>query len=112
MSEWISVEDRLPEASGGYLVLFSTGTLDVWLYLGDEINFSDEEKARRVKCRGDTNHAITQGKLNRMPCEPCGGKAEAHHDDYSKPLDVRWLCFKHHREWHRQNPELLENDHE
>ncbi len=41
MSEWISVEDRLPEASGGYLVHFSKGNIDVWLYLGDEIKFSD-----------------------------------------------------------------------
>lgn len=42
--------------------------------------------------------AIRSGKLIRQPCEVCGEKAQAHHDDYSKPLDVRWLCFKHHRE--------------
>jgi hypothetical protein len=47
--------------------------------------------------------ALTNGTLVKQPCEVCGDvKTEAHHDDYSKPLDVRWLCFKHHRETHGQ----------
>ena len=47
--------------------------------------------------------AIRLGRLVRKPCEVCGAaKVEAHHDDYLKPLDVRWLCFKHHREAHGQ----------
>jgi hypothetical protein len=41
--------------------------------------------------------------LDRKPCEICGAeKADAHHDDYSKPLDVRWLCETHHSEHHRK----------
>lgn len=30
---------------------------------------------------------------------------QAHHDSYypERWLDVRWLCAKHHREWHDQN---------
>lgn len=42
-------------------------------------------------------------KLDRKPCEVCGTtrKVEAHHDDYSKPLNVRWVCKKHHMEIHR-----------
>jgi ribosomal protein S27AE len=43
------------------------------------------------------------GRLIRQPCEVCGEKkVEAHHDDYDKPLDVRWLCPAHHAETHRE----------
>lgn len=50
-----------------------------------------------------TGNAIRDGRLKREPCEACGARAEAHHDDYSKPLDVRWLCPTHHAEWHKHN---------
>lgn len=50
------------------------------------------------------NNAVRCGQLSSQPCEVCGEvKAQAHHDDYGKPLDVRWLCTKHHAEWHRSN---------
>ena len=46
--------------------------------------------------------AVKSGALIREPCEVCGDpKSEGHHDDYSKPLEVRWLCRKHHAEIHR-----------
>jgi hypothetical protein len=45
--------------------------------------------------------AIKKGLLTRQPCETCGkDKTEAHHQDYSKPLEVNWLCTKHHRRLH------------
>jgi hypothetical protein len=45
--------------------------------------------------------ALAAGTLTRQPCEVCGAeKAHAHHDDYSKPLIVRWLCPAHHAEVH------------
>jgi hypothetical protein len=56
--------------------------------------------------------AIKRGLLIRKPCESCGesGKQStgiprvtAHHDDYNKPLSVRWLCTRCHSEWHRNN---------
>lgn len=49
-------------------------------------------------------NAVRDGRLIRKPCEVCGTteRVQAHHDDYSKPLDVRWLCFKHHRQHHGQ----------
>lgn len=48
--------------------------------------------------------ALTQGRLVRQSCEQCGhAKAQAHHDDYAKPLEVRWLCVSCHRVWHWHN---------
>lgn len=46
--------------------------------------------------------AVHKGILIRQPCEQCGSKimVEAHHDDYGKPLDVRWLCHKCHMAFH------------
>ena len=44
--------------------------------------------------------AVKNGTLIRKPCIICGDIAEAHHWDYNKPLDVDWLCGKHHRMLH------------
>lgn len=47
------------------------------------------------------NTAKQNGSIIRRPCEKCGAEpAEGHHDDYTKPLEVRWLCHKHHNEYH------------
>lgn len=59
-------------------------------------NLAERTAARRaVRC------AIQSGQLARLPCEVCGDhKTHGHHDDYGKPLNVRWLCPAHHREHH------------
>jgi len=60
------------------------------------------ERASAEKIKRDARNAARS--LERQPCEVCGAqKAQAHHDDYSKPLDVRWLCTTHHAEWHKHN---------
>lgn len=42
-----------------------------------------------------------RNKHLRMPCVVCGNiKSEGHHTDYTKPLEVTWLCRKHHMEEH------------
>ena len=45
-------------------------------------------------------YALKKGTLSKQPCFMCGEKAEAHHPDYSRPLDVVWLCSPHHRQAH------------
>lgn len=54
-----------------------------------------------------TGNAIRDGKLSKGVCEVCGCDENivAHHSDYDKPLDVTWLCSKHHTDWHRENGE-------
>jgi len=47
--------------------------------------------------------AISRGHLIRKPCSICGDvNSEAHHEDYYKPLDVIFLCRKHHRARHKE----------
>lgn len=58
----------------------------------------------QVLARIWTKRAIKAGALLRQPCEVCGKiKVDAHHDDYAKPLEVRWLCKSHHNEHHRKH---------
>ena len=51
----------------------------------------------KYKARAMFHYYLKTGKIKKEDCEFCGKKAQAHHDDYSKPLDVRWLCPYHHR---------------
>ena len=55
----------------------------------------------RDKARNAVNNAIRDGKLVKGVCGVCGdSRTHGHHDDYSKPLNVRWLCDLHHKEVH------------
>lgn len=62
------------------------------------------QKARypeRISAREKVRYALRCGKLVKGPCETCGcERVQAHHDDYSKPLEVRWVCRPHHRALH------------
>lgn len=57
-----------------------------------------------ANCRSYANVYQNRGLLARQACEcegdDCSGKVEKHHDDYDKPLEVRWLCRAHHLRLH------------
>lgn len=60
-------------------------------------------KANRIKqrARRKVQYYLSKGELSKKPCEVCGNiKSEAHHADYTKPLDIIWLCDKHHKKLH------------
>lgn len=42
---------------------------------------------------------LLRGRIIKAPCYVCAAaqKLEAHHEDYSRPLLVVWLCLTHHR---------------
>ena len=62
-----------------------------------------KRKAHMLMCT-----EIRAKRIIRGDCEICGEPdADAHHDDYTKPLDVRWLCKKHHAEHHKNIREKL-----
>ncbi len=55
----------------------------------------------KYKARVILNSAVRSGIIIRPDqCSRCGkaGRITAHHSDYSKPLDVEWLCYECHGE--------------
>jgi ribosomal protein S27AE len=60
-----------------------------------------ERYPEHVLARVVVYRALRSGKLHKDSCELCGDvDVVAHHDDYRKPLNVRWVCRKCHRELH------------
>ena len=84
------------------------------IYSAKWITKNPEKRAATVKKYNDANkekrsasakvsRAIKMKKLVRLPCSVCGNKkSHAHHDDYSKPLDVIWVCSQHHKDIHSE----------
>ncbi len=68
---------------------------------GKEIHRKASAKNRKLhpqkaKARSAVSHAIRDGRLHKEPCHCGETNIQGHHKDYSKPLDVEWLCKKHH----------------
>ena len=79
---------------------------------GEENHFHRGGKTMDKRAQHMVEKAIKKGVLIPQSCEICNTKGafkdgrtsvQAHHDDYNKPLEVRWLCQQCHHEWHKTN---------
>jgi len=61
-----------------------------------------EINREKIRAQRKVAYYVRTGQMTQRPCEVCGSTTNihAHHDDYSRPLDVTWLCAKHHKERH------------
>ena len=70
---------------------------------------SSPERLARIA----VGNAVRDGKITKGEacffCG-CGGKLHAHHHDYSKPLDVFWLCPACHGKLHTVNGDFLKEN--
>lgn len=67
----------------------------------------------KYKAHAAVHNALRSGVLKRSDkCECCDGtkNLHAHHDDYAKPLEVRWLCPVCHNAWHSKHGEALNGE--
>ena len=69
----------------------------------------------RVAARQALGVAVRKGQILKRPCERCGAKkVHGHHPDYSRPLDVVWLCPDCHRKEHEamKNRQIIADNQE
>lgn len=68
-------------------------------YAVDWIKRNPEKRAAHIKL----GNAVRDGRIKKQPCVACGEKkSDGHHGDYSKPLNVIWLCRRCHARLHRK----------
>ena len=87
--------DRNPNWEGGI-----TGTSEY--YRANKARYRARHRATHLAHKA-VQTAVARGHLARGACEVCESReAHAHHDDYAKPLEVKWLCKQHHEGHHQE----------
>lgn len=54
----------------------------------------------KVKAHEAVRRALRMGVITRQPCFCGDTRTDAHHEDYTKPLEIQWLCRSHHNRIH------------
>lgn len=77
-----------------------------WAGHGDATVRWQERNPQKRQAHTAVNNAVRDGRLVKPDnCESCrlSRPLHGHHDDYSKPLEVRWLCSPCHMVLHRKS---------
>lgn len=67
-----------------------------------------ERFPKKYRAHRMVGYKVSSGQIVKPDvCESCAkpGYIEGHHDDYDKPLEVRWLCAPCHKQWHTEHGE-------
>lgn len=59
-----------------------------------------EEARVKANARSYANVYLRRGTLKKQPCKCGNPNSQMHHEDYSKPLEVIWVCRPCHLELH------------
>jgi len=70
-------------------------------------HFLTGEAKRKDITRSYLNVYVRLGQVKKTICFCGATKVEAHHADYSKPLEVVWICRKHHLKLHKREREKV-----
>ena len=63
----------------------------------------NEENPEKVAAHNALNRAVKAGEVTKLPCNICGEvNVQGHHEDYSRPLEVIWLCCSCHKRLHTE----------
>lgn len=77
---------------------------DLGKYTKKAVKEYREKYPERYFAMGEVSHALKKRTIKKGKCflkdNTCGGTIDAHHQDYSKPLGVVWLCRSHHKRLH------------
>jgi hypothetical protein len=82
-------------------------TLERKMQLNEIKKRMDIKHPKKLLARLKFREALRTGKIKKQLCAICGNaKVHGHHINYNKPLEVIWLCSKHHGEIHRKYDKL------